>query len=112
MIMRYFFILIIGVLVHHAILLGQTDRSQAPKPGPAPEIQIRDYKTFELKNGLKVFLVENHKILRVAYSLVLDMYPITEGDSMGYSTVMRCGINEGRYGMRDGMPAFHKGDPP
>ena len=85
--MRYFVYLIIGILVHHGILLGQTDRSQAPAPGPAPEVQIRDYQSFELKNGLKVFLVENHKIPRVAYSLVLDMDPFAEGDSMGYSSI-------------------------
>ena len=81
--MRYFVFLIIGILVHQGILFGQTDRSQAPKPGPAPEIQISDYKTFKLKNGLKVFLVENHKIPLVAYSLMLDMDPFTEEISGG-----------------------------
>jgi predicted Zn-dependent peptidase len=62
------------------------DRSHAPEPGPAPEIRIRDYKSFELKNGLKVFLVENHKLPLVNYSLILDIDPFTEGDSIGYST--------------------------
>jgi len=40
---------------------GQLDRSKAPQPGPAPKIQIGDYTKFELANGLKVFVVENHQ---------------------------------------------------
>ena len=41
------------------------DRSKKPQPGPAPVIKIGDYQTFELANGLKVFVVENHKIPRI-----------------------------------------------
>ena len=84
MIKRFILFLAIGVLA--ANVSGQIDRSRAPQPDPAPEIRIGDYKTFTLKNGLKIFLVENHKIPRVAYSLVLEMDPFTEGDSMGYSS--------------------------
>lgn len=64
--------------------VAQVDRSKAPEPGPAPEIQIADYQSFELKNGLKVFVVENHKLPRVAFSLLLDNEPIIEGDKAGY----------------------------
>lgn len=61
------------------------DRSIRPQAGPAPTIKIGDYQSFELPNGLKVFVVENHKIPRLAYSLVLDYDPIFEGDMAGYS---------------------------
>ena len=61
------------------------DRSKKPQPGPAPVIKIGDYQTFELANGLKVFVVENHKIPRISYSLVLDYDPIFEGDVAGYA---------------------------
>jgi predicted Zn-dependent peptidase len=40
-----------------------------------------------LKNGLKIFLVENHKIPRVSYSLLLDIKPFSEGDSLGYTSI-------------------------
>jgi len=33
---------------------AQIDRSEMPKPGPAPEINLDDPQRFELKNGLKV----------------------------------------------------------
>lgn len=63
---------------------AQVDRTKAPEPGPAPKIQIGEYQSFTLKNGLKVFVVENHKIPRVAFSLILDNDPIMEGDKAGY----------------------------
>lgn len=67
-----------------APLLAQLDRSTPPPPGPAPEIKLSDYESFELKNGLKVFVVENHKLPVVSFSLVVDRDPILEGDSTGY----------------------------
>lgn len=85
--MKYRSVLIILYLLVPAVLSAQIDRSKAPEPGPAPVIKVGEYQSFELKNGLKVFVVENHKIPRVAYSLILDMDPFTEGDSMGYSTI-------------------------
>lgn len=64
------------------------DRSVQPKPAPAPVIKIGDYQSFELANGLKVFVVENHKIPRISYSLVLDYSPVIEGDQAGYVETM------------------------
>jgi predicted Zn-dependent peptidase len=61
------------------------DRSVRPQAGPAPVIKIGDYQSFELPNGLKVFVVENHKIPRLSYSLVLDNDPVFEGEMAGYT---------------------------
>jgi len=61
------------------------DRSVRPLAGPAPVIKIGDYQSFELPNGLKVFVVENHKIPRLSYSLVLDNDPVFEGEMAGYT---------------------------
>jgi zinc protease len=63
---------------------AQLDRSIRPKPGPAPEIQIGDYERFTLDNGLKVIVVENHKIPKVTYQLSLDIDPVMEGEQAGY----------------------------
>ncbi len=63
---------------------AQLDRSVRPKPGPAPEIQIGDYELFTLDNGLKVIVVENHKIPKVTYHLSLDIDPVMEGEQAGY----------------------------
>lgn len=65
-------------------LVAQVDRSKMPEPGPAPEIQIGDYESFQLDNGLKVFVVENDKLPKVSFSLQLDRDPILEGENIGY----------------------------
>mgnify|MGYP000718531078 CR=1 FL=1 len=51
------------------------DRSNAPTPGPARIPTIASYETSELKNGLKVLMVENHKLPRVSVSLLIDNPP-------------------------------------
>ncbi|HEX9958894.1 MAG TPA: pitrilysin family protein [Fibrella sp.] len=61
------------------------DRSKLPTDAPAPQIKIGKSETFTLPNGLKVFVVENHKLPRVAVNLVLDREPLLEGDKAGYS---------------------------
>jgi zinc protease len=68
-----------------AVVAPPLDRSIRPQPGPAPVIKIGTYESFELPNGLKVYVVENHKIPRLTYSLILDYDPIFEGDLAGYS---------------------------
>jgi zinc protease len=60
------------------------DRSIRPLPGPAPTVLVGNYDSFELPNGLKVFVVENHKIPRVSYTLTLNYDPILEGENAGY----------------------------
>lgn len=66
-----------------------------PPPGPAPAIQVGEAQSFQLKNGLKVFVVENHKLPVVSMSLVLDNDPIRQGDKNGYvniaGTMLRTG---------------------
>ncbi|MGC4057531.1 MAG: hypothetical protein QM743_05340 [Chitinophagaceae bacterium] len=70
-----------------AIVAGaQTlDRSQRPKPGPAPEIKLGKTETFTLPNGLKVFVVENHKLPTVSFSIQLDIRQELQGSMTGYS---------------------------
>jgi len=69
--------------------MAQTvDRSIKPKPGPAPVINIGDAKTFTLDNGLKVFVVENHKLPRVSYSIILDIDAPSDGKKAGVKDVI------------------------
>jgi zinc protease len=70
------------------------DRKQ-PKPGPAPKININKPETFSLPNGLKVLVVENHKLPRVAYSLTLDNMPYAEGNKKGVADLTSSLIGNG-----------------
>ena len=73
----------------------QIDRSQQPKAGPAPEINLGQPETFTLKNGLKVLVVENHKLPRVSMTLTMDNPPHLEGEKAGVSTLMGAMLGEG-----------------
>ncbi len=62
-------------------------RSAAPQPGEARPIQLGESTSFELDNGLKVIVVENHKLPRVSYQLSLNHEAIAEGDKAGYLNI-------------------------
>ena len=61
----------------------QAQNRPQPKPGPSPMVQIKKPQSFVLKNGLKVMVVENHKLPRVSFTLTLDNPPFAEGNKKG-----------------------------
>lgn len=75
---------VLGVLGN---VFGQVDRSKAPLPAPAREIKIGEYQSFTLKNGLQVFVVEDHKLPRLQFSIQLKHDPIFEGEKAGYVSI-------------------------
>lgn len=77
-------VIYIIVLAFSGSAFAQVDRSKLPEPAPAKSIQIGDYESFTLKNGMQVFVVENHKLPRVTLSLVFDHEPVMEEDNAGY----------------------------
>ena len=81
---KIFITLILGFVALN--LQAQIDRSKMPEAGPTPEINLNDPQRFELNNGLKVLVVENHKLPRVSIQLLIDNPPILEGDKAGVSS--------------------------
>jgi predicted Zn-dependent peptidase len=86
---------IITLLFLSANMQAQIDRSQQPKPGPSPKINLKTPQTFKLKNGLEILVVENHKLPRVTVSLVIDNSPITEGEKSGLSQLTSSVLGSG-----------------
>jgi predicted Zn-dependent peptidase len=84
-----------------AVLLGllplqaQIDRSQQPAPGPAPEIQLDEPQEFVLKNGLRVLVVENHKLPRASANLNIDLPPVFEGELAGVNALLSSMLGKG-----------------
>jgi len=76
--------LICAVTLVTGVFAQKLDRSIRPTAAPAPEIKLGKIESFTLENGLKVFVVENHKLPKVSYSLTLDVDPLVEGDMAGY----------------------------
>jgi predicted Zn-dependent peptidase len=58
------------------MLNAQLDRSLRPQPGPAPEVRLGEHSSFDLPNGMKVVVVENHKLPLVAVQLRFDVPPV------------------------------------
>ena len=84
-----------------AVLLGllplqaQIDRSQQPEPGPAPKIQLDEPQEFVLKNGLRVLVVENHKLPRASATLNIDLPPVFEGELAGVNALLSSMLGKG-----------------
>lgn len=74
---------------------AQVDRTIMPKPGPAPEINLGEPGRFHMNNGLKVLVVENHKLPRVSIQLSIDNPPILEGNKAGVSSLTGSLLGQG-----------------
>ena len=69
-------------------MFAQEDfRKKAPKPGPAPKIEMGKAYETTLANGLKVIAVENHKLPRVSFQIFVDVPPMNEGDKAGAASL-------------------------
>lgn len=87
--------LMVGLGVSNA----QIDRTKQPAAGPAPTINLGTPQTFELKNGLKVMVVENHKLPRVNVTLAIENGPIYEGDKAGVQALTGSVLGSGTTNM-------------
>lgn len=85
--------IILFILFLTGIMQAQ-DRPQ-PKPGKAPVVNIKKPQTFVLSNGLKVMIVEDHKLPRVTYNLTLDNAPFAEGNKKGVDDMTSSLIGNG-----------------
>ena len=74
---------------------AQIDRSKQPQPGPSPKITLEVPGEFQLDNGLKVLVVENHKLPRVSYSLTIDNKPVSTGDIAGVESLLGSMLGNG-----------------
>jgi zinc protease len=93
--MRKIYILALTTLFAQAVVAQKLDRSQKPKPGPAPTITIADPVIYKLPNGITVLVVENHKLPKVTATYSIDAGPIMEGSKAGVLTIMGGMLNEG-----------------
>ncbi len=86
--MKKIIITFISFTIATSVFAQKLDRSIKPKPGIAPEIVMGEPQSFTLPNGLKVFIVENHKLPVVSCNIQLDIKPALEGEYAGYRNMM------------------------
>jgi zinc protease len=93
--MKKIFLLALTGLFAHSVMAQKLDRSQKPKPGPAPTITFADPAIYKLPNGITVLVVENHKLPKVTATYSIDAGPITEGAKAGVLSLMGGMLSEG-----------------
>ena len=64
------------------------DRTMRPKAGPPPKIELGKSESFTLPNGMRVFVVENHKVPIVSANIELDIKPELQGDMAGFHDIV------------------------
>ncbi|MCB0759010.1 MAG: insulinase family protein [Flavobacteriales bacterium] len=77
-----------ATLLIPASMTAQVDRTKAPPAGPAPEVHLGEHKSITLANGMRVIIVENHKIPIVSAQVRFDIPPIMQGDIAGYQDLV------------------------
>lgn len=90
--MRKSLIILSGLFL--TMTMQAQDRPQ-PKPGPSPSINIKKPVSFTMPNGLKVLIVENHKLPRVSFTLTIDNAPYAQGNKKGVSNLTSSLIGNG-----------------
>jgi predicted Zn-dependent peptidase len=93
--MKKIFMFALTALFVQAAVAQKLDRSQKPKPGPAPVLTFADPVTYKLPNGITVLVVENHKLPKVSATFSIDAGPITEGTKAGVISLLSGLMNEG-----------------
>ncbi|WP_406685567.1 insulinase family protein [Seonamhaeicola sp. MEBiC1930] len=88
-------IITISVLFISVGLHAQIDRTIQPEPGPAPKIQLQTPVEYTLNNGLKVMVVENHKLPRVSFNLTIDNIPSVQAEKKGVSDLLATLLGNG-----------------
>src|SRR5690348_3195208 len=98
--MKKILIAVIGsLLMVNAMAQIKIDRTKQPKPGPAPVISFPDPVIYNMKNGITVLIVENHKLPTVSASYFIDYGPVKEGDKAGALSMMGNMLSEGTTNM-------------
>ena len=85
--MKKIIFFLIASLSVFSIQAQEDFRKNAPKPGPAPKVKLGETQNFTLDNGLKVIVVENHKLPRVSIQLFVDVPLRQEKGASGMSSL-------------------------
>ncbi|MBK7555338.1 MAG: insulinase family protein [Flavobacteriales bacterium] len=80
--------LLIAALLIPAMTTAQLDRSKAPTPGPAPQVRVGQHTSFVLANGMRVIVVENHKLPTISVQMRFDIEPFLQSPAVGYTDLV------------------------
>ncbi|OUV49820.1 MAG: hypothetical protein CBC76_03820 [Flavobacteriaceae bacterium TMED116] len=82
-------------LLSNLVTIAQVDRSEQPKPAPAPEINFGVPQEYKFDNGITLMVVENHKLPRVSVSLRVNNPLYLEKDKTGVQSLLGVMLGKG-----------------
>lgn len=74
---------VLGLTLSLSLKAQEDFRKKAPAALPAPKIQLGNYVQNVLPNGLKLIVVENHKLPKVSFQIFIDAPINLEGENAG-----------------------------
>lgn len=78
-----FTILLLFISILTSLPCEEVNLNLPPNPTTLNKIHLPKYQTFTLKNGLKVYLIEDHKLPMISYFLYLDYMPSLQKNKSG-----------------------------
>lgn len=91
---KHIYLFIVSIFIS-TLAVAQIDRSKQPQPGPAPTVRVTQPGTFNLKNGLKVLVVENHTLPAVRLQLTIDNPIHSSGEKAGVEDLLSAMLGNG-----------------
>jgi zinc protease len=77
------------------LLHADIDRAHPPAAGPEPAASFPEYKTSILPNGLKIFVIENHREPTVTFRLLIRSGESFDGTKPGLADMTASLLNRG-----------------
>lgn len=91
---KHIYLFIASIFIS-TLAVAQIDRSKQPQPGPAPTINVSQPGTFNLANGLKVLVVEDHTLPAVRVQLLIDNPIHAAGEKAGVESLLSAMLGNG-----------------
>lgn len=88
-------LLLAGVLAASSVCHAEVDRTRPPAAGPEPAASFPDFSQATLSDGLKVFVVENHREPTVTFRLLVKSGDALDGDKTGLSDAVADQLDKG-----------------
>ena len=91
----YYYIIFYLALLISSNIFSEDNLDLPPKIKQVKPIHLQNYKSFTLQNGLKVYIIENHKLPTVSFFMYLNYLPNLEPNKSGLGEITAKLIKQG-----------------
>jgi len=88
-------LLLSALVLSAASARAEIDRTKKPEPAPAPAAAFPDYAQRTLRNGLKVFVIEDDRKPTVVFRLLIKSGSAFDGEKTGLASFVATLLNRG-----------------